>query len=200
MRKALLALTLSLAVACTACSTAWVSTLDSILAAGAPALINILQIVSAASGNPMSTSLASKINVDAADIKTLAAAFAADGGSNSCTTLQNAIATYQADQSSVLQIAQVSDSATETKITLLASLVAGTVSAITAVIPSCQSPAALAKSMKAGPPLKVRSFVSDYNAILKAKTGNPKVDELTPQLVIHQHSKFARYVTAGILK
>ena len=46
MKKTCLSFALSLVLFCTACSTAWVSTLDSILAAAAPALINILQIVS----------------------------------------------------------------------------------------------------------------------------------------------------------
>jgi len=71
MRKALVVL-LSLAMFCAACSTAWVSTLDSILAAAAPALINILQIVAVANGQPMNTNLEAKINADATVIKTLA--------------------------------------------------------------------------------------------------------------------------------
>ncbi len=71
MKKALIGV-LFLAVTCTACSTAWVSTLDSILAAAAPALINILQIVAVANGQPMNAGLAAKINSDAGDIKTLA--------------------------------------------------------------------------------------------------------------------------------
>ena len=58
----------------------------------------------------MNSTLAAKINGDAAAIKTLAADFAKDGGSNACTTLQNAVATYQVDQALVLQLAQVRDS------------------------------------------------------------------------------------------
>jgi len=75
MKKALI-VALFLAVSCTGCSTAWVSTLDSILAAAAPALINILQIVAVANGQPMNAGLAAKINSDAANIKTLAGDFA----------------------------------------------------------------------------------------------------------------------------
>jgi len=199
MRKALV-IALSLAMFSTACSTAWVSTLDSILAAAAPALINILEIVAVANGKPPDGNLVAKIDTDAAAIKTLAADFAKDGSTNVCSTLQLAIATYAADQKLVLQVAQVSDPNTQTKITLLADLVTGTVQAITAVIPSCQVPASLAKSFKAEPPLKVRIFVSEYNKILVIKTGKKEVDALTPKLVIHEHSKFARYVTAGGLK
>src|SRR5271156_5650024 len=74
--KKILVVVLSLAMFCTACSTAWVSTLDSILAAAAPALINILQIVAVANGQPVNSALAAKINADATAIKTLAADFA----------------------------------------------------------------------------------------------------------------------------
>lgn len=195
-----LALALSLAMFSTACSTAWVSTVDSIIAAAAPALINILQIVAVAKGGAMNSGLASKINTDAAAIKTVAADFAKDGSTNTCTTLQSAIATYQSDQVLVLQVAQVSDSATQTKIALLTDLVAGTVQAITAAIPACQAPASLRRTFEVGPPLKLRSFVTTYNAILRAKTGNPDVDALTPKLAIHQHSKMARVLTLGLAK
>lgn len=57
MKKILIAAILAATVTLTGCSTAWVSTLDSILAAAAPALINILQIVAVAEGKPMNSGL-----------------------------------------------------------------------------------------------------------------------------------------------
>ena len=201
MRKALIVV-LSLAMFCTACSTAWVSTLDSILAAAAPALINILQIVAVANGQPVNTNLSAKINADATIIKTLASDFAkASSGSSAgfCQQLQSAVSVYQADQQLVLQIAQVGDSNTQTKITLLADLVAGTVNAILAVIPSCQN-AAVARHMKTLPPYNVSTFADHYNSILLAPTGNAAVDAATPKLKLHQHSKLMRAVTLGRLE
>jgi len=201
MRKVLV-VALSLAMFCTACSTAWVATLDSILAAAAPALIDILQIVSVANGQPVNGNLAAKINADAAVIKTLAADFAkASSGSapGVCQQLQAAVSAYQADQQLVLQAAQVSDPNTQTKITLLADLVAGTVSAITALIPSCQNAAAI-RSTKIAPPYSVSTFADHYNSILVAKTGNAAVDAVTPKLKLHQHSKLVRSVTFGRLQ
>jgi hypothetical protein len=188
---------------CTACSTAWVSTLDSILAAAAPALIDILQIVAVANSQPVNSNLAAKINADATVIKTLAADFAkvsAGSAPGVCQQLQAAVNAYQADQQLVLQVARVSDSNTQTKITLLADLVAGTVDAITAVIPSCQAPASLAKTSKTAPPLKLKTFVSEYNAILVTPTRKKEVDALTPKLRLHQHSKFVRSVSFGRLQ
>jgi len=200
MRKALVVL-LSIAMFCTACSTAWVSTLDSILAAAAPALVNILQIVAVANGQAMNSNLAAKINADATVIKTLAGDFAkASSGSapGVCQQLDAAVVAYQADQALVLQVAQVSDSKTQTKITLLANLIAGTVQAITAVIPSCQTNAQA--SFEALPPYSVSSFAEHYNSILVAPTGNAAVDAATPALKLHRHSKFVRAVTFGRLQ
>ena len=200
--KATLGVALALAMLSTGCSTAWVVTLDSILAAAAPALINILQIVAVAQGQPINSNLVAKINADATAVKTLAADFAkASSGSapGICQELQAGVNAYEADQQLVLQVAQVSDPMTQTKIAMLADLVAGTVSAITAAIPSCQS-AAVAGNLKAAPPYSVSTFVVDYNRILVTATGNRAVDAATPKLKLHRHSKLVRIATIGQLQ
>ena len=200
--KRLLVVALSLAIFCTACSTAWVTTLDSILAAAAPALINILQIVAVANGQPVNSNLAAKINADATVIRTLAADFASASSGSApgvCQELQAAVNAYQVDQQLVLQVAQVSDANTQTKITLLADLVAGTVNAITAVIPSCQN-AAATRSVGTPPTYIISAFADHYNSILAAKTGNAAVDAATPRLKLHRHSKIVRMVTFGRLQ
>ncbi len=197
--KKLLAVVLCLVVFCTACSTAWVSTVDAILAAAAPALINILQIVAVANGQAVNTTLEAKINADAAAIKTLAADFAqASTGAapTVCGQLNAAIGEYQSDQTLVLQVAQVKDQNTQTKITLLAGLVASTVQAITAVIPACQANSNLFRAL---PPYNVATFVDHYNGILVAPTGNQAVDAATRKLRLHRHSKMARVLTLGRL-
>jgi hypothetical protein len=200
--KITLVLALSIAMFCTACSTAWVSTLDTILAAAAPALINILQIVAVANGRPMNGTLAAKINGDAAAIKTLAGDFAKASSQSApgvCQQLQAAIGAYQTDQQLVLQVAQVSDPNTQTKITLLSNLVAGTVEAITAVIPSCNN-ASSSGGFRTAPPYSASSFAAHYNEILIAPTGNAAVDAATAKLKLHQHSKLARSITFGLLQ
>jgi hypothetical protein len=201
MRRALV-VALSLTMFCTACSTAWVSALDSILATAAPALINILQIVAVANGQPVNGDLEAKINADASVIKTLAANYASASSGSApgvCQELQAAVAAYQTDQQLVLEVAQVSDSNTQTKITLLADLVAGTVNAITAAIPSCQN-AAASRSIKVSPSYRVSTFADQYNSILLAKTGNPVVDAETVKLKLHRHSKLVRAMTFGRLQ
>ena len=198
--KIALSVFLSLVIVLTGCSAAWVSTIDSILAAAAPALIDILQIVSVAEGKPYNTALATKINQDAADLKKLAADFSANSNSHGCQLLQASISTYQGDIQTVLQVAQVSDPNTQNKVILLTGLVAGTVQAIVAVIPSCQAPASIMRAMAVQPPAGTRQFVISYNRYLTAKTGNPQVDKLTPTLKIHQHSAFVRVVSLGLAK
>jgi hypothetical protein len=200
--KIILVFTLSVAIVLTGCSAAWISTIDSILAVAAPALIDILQIVAVANNQPLNSGLAAKINTDASAIELLARDFAKASSASSsgiCQQLEAAINTYEIDQQLVLQVAQVSDTNTQTKITLLADLVAGTIQAITAVIPSCQN-AASTRGFKVRSDLTLRDFVTEYNAILKIETGNAAVDALTPKLAIHQHSKIERAMTLGLLK
>ena len=191
---------LSFAMFCVGCSTAWVSTLDSILRVAAPALVNILQIAAVAENQPMNSGLAVKINADTAAITALAADFAkASSGSAGgvCQELQAAVSTYSADQQLVLQVAQVSDPNTQQKITLLTDLVAGTVDAIMAVIPSCES-ATLSQAMSK-PAYSISTFAADYNKILVTKTGNAEVDAVTPRLKLHQHSNIVRWISLGRL-
>jgi hypothetical protein len=199
--KKLLAASLLLAVFCTACSTAWVSTLDSILAAAAPALINILEIVAVASGQPVNALQVAKINADATAIKTLASDLATASSIAApgvCSQLQAAIGTYEQDQQLVLSAAHVGDANTQTKIGLLSGLVAGTVDTILTVIPSCYASQSAAFAVAPAPGLK--NFVTNYNAILTAKTGNAAVDALTVNRKLHQHSKVIRLTTFGMLQ
>jgi hypothetical protein len=195
--KKVLIVALSLAMFCTACSTAWVSTLDSILAVAAPALINILQIVAVANGQPVDGNLTTKIDADATIVKTLAGDFAMASSLTApgvCLQLQAAVSVYQADQTLVLQVAHVSDANTQTKITLLADLVGGTVVAIESVIPSCESGPA-ANTLRSTPPYSLTTFVNRYNGVLVMPTGNPAVDAVTRKLKLHRHSVLARAVT-----
>jgi hypothetical protein len=200
--KRILVVALTFAMLCTGCSTAWVSTLNSILAVAGPALINILQIVAIANNQPMNSALANKINVDAAAVKTLAADFA-KASSNSapgvCLQLEAAVSSYQADQQLVLQVAQVSDASTQTKITLLTDSIASTLGAITALIPTCADTTDF-QMMKTAPSESFSTFAARYNSILVAKTGNAAVDTLTPKLKLHEHSKFVRMVSMGSLR
>jgi len=198
--KTLLALILSFTILLTGCSPAFVTTIDTIISVAGPALINILEIVAISKGVPVDQGLVTKVNTDVTNIKTLVNDFANASSTASpgvCAQLQAAISQYQADQTLILSTAQVSDPATQTKITLLSNLVAGTVQGILTVLPQCQAPKA---TFGAKSPLDVKNFVTSYNAILTAKTGNPAIDALTAKRKLHEHGKFARYASLGMLK
>lgn len=199
--KFILAIVLSMALATVGCTTSWVTTVDTILVAAAPALTNILEIIAIANGVPVNSALVNKIATDAGLIKTLSADFqkaSATAGPGVCAQLQGAIGAYQADQALVMQAAQVSDVNTQNKIVVLSELVAGTVQTVLALVPPCSPTAAPAK-MTVASSLRLSTFVSTYNSVLVAKTHNPAVDAATPKLVIHQHSKFVRKVSFGRL-
>ena len=197
-----LAVTLVCAMACTGCSSsAWVSSLDAILAAAAPALTNILEIVAVANGQPVDGALAEKIKVDAAAVETLAGDLAkgsTESAQGVCQQLRAAVSVYQNDEKLVLQAAQVSNSDTQTKIVLLTDLVASTLNAITAVIPSCQN--AVLAQRRAENTYDPSNFAGRYNSVLLDKTGNVAVDALTPKLKLRQHSKVLHVLTFGRIR
>ena len=204
MKKTLLCIVLIATMFAAACSTAWVSTLDSILAAAAPALIDILQIYALSSGKAVPAALVSKINADAAAVKSTATDFAnasATAGPGACAQLQTALTTYEADLPAVLAVAQVSNVNTQNKIDTLSALVIGTFGALEPVIPGCSAPAVanlkvLVKT--AAPPLKLKNFVTSYNAVLTSKTNDAPVDKATPKMKLHYHSKAVRVLTLGV--
>jgi hypothetical protein len=199
MKKALLALILCFTMTLTGCTAAWVSTVDTVLAVAAPALTSILQIVAIANGRPLNTGLVNKINADVAEVKKLASDFSkasASAGPGVCKQLEGAIGVYGQDVQAVLVVAHVTNPATQQKIEILSTLVIGTVDAILAVIPACQS-SATAKKSYTNQTFDAKKFVKDYNDALVAKTGNVAVDSLTPKLKLPYHSKAYRY-TIGL--
>lgn len=199
--KGILVGVLLLAMFCTACSTAWVSTVDSILAVAAPALINILEIVAVANGQPLDSVEVAKINTDVSALQTLASDFANASPANAagiCAKLQGAISVYQQEEELILSIAQVSDANTQNKIALLSGLVEGTVNSILAVIPPCHATQNGALELAAAP--SVKKFVVSYNAILTAKTGDAAVDALTAKRRLYGHSKLVRTLSLGRLE
>ena len=208
IKKQILALVLSLAliivtVPMGGCSfsPAWLTTIDSVLTAGAPALINILNIISIAKGQPLNTTLAAKITFDAAQIKTLGAAFesaSAAAAPIACAQLQAAISVYSADQAQIFAMTPGVDPATQVKIQSLSALISGTVTLILSLIPSCQAAATMRDSLaKTAVPVPLRQFVSSYNSLLVVKTGNAAVDLYTAKHKVHVHSKMVRVLSFG---
>jgi len=199
MKKVLLPVILLALIVTFGCSVAWVSTLDSILAAAAPALIDILQISALSQGKPFNSQIAAKVNADAAALKSTAADFASASNAaqpGACSQLQAALTTYEQDLPLVLSVAKVSNPNTQGKIETLSALIVG-------VFGSIEPPAisAMRAQVKVStPPMNVKDFVTTYNAVLVSQTGETKVDEATPKMKLHYHSGFVRFITLGIAK
>ena len=206
--KKLLIPVLLLTIVLSGCSTAWLTTLDSVLAAAAPALINILQIAALSKGltaSSASAQLTAKINADAAALQKSASDFAsasAAAAPGACAQLQAALTTYQSDLPAVLQVAQVSNANTQSKIETLSALVVGVFGCIEPLIPNCQAPKmmGLAGATHSAPPLELKNFVQAYNAVLVSPVNDKAVDAETSKMKIHRHGKFARAVTLGVLR
>lgn len=200
--RSMLAVALLTCIVLVGCSTTWVTTFDNILTAAAPALINVLNIIAIAEGQPINAPLEAKINGDAASLKTLAVDFSTASASAApgvCSQLQSAISTYAQDQQQVLSLANVVDPAVQQKIAVLSALISGSVSAVMAVVPNCNSLAAAPQraNLKAAPPLPLKDFVRNYNAELAKRTGNGMVDKFTSSHKVHVHGGLMRVASLG---
>ena len=185
------------------CSVTWVGTVDKLLAVAAPALNNILSIVSLATNKPVNQALEDKITQDAANLKKLAADFASASGSNAptaCQELQAGVAVLNDDAATVLSIVQSIGPAGGNLAAIFAAADSFVI-AIVALIPSCKTPAALRLSIpKAVAAIDSNKMVSTYNAVLVVPSGNAKVDEYAKSHKIHAHSKVVRILSFGKLK
>lgn len=164
-----------------------------------PAISTILQIVALVQGGAANTALPAKVSADVAALEKLYADFEAANSTSKGSIeaeIQAGFTTLNADLSSVFSVAQVSDKNTQAKITALIGLVESAVQIAEAAIPT-PTPATLAAVRVAPVKLDAESFVSSFNKILTAKTGNQEVDEKTPHLRIHHHGMFLRVVSFG---
>ena len=184
-----------------ACSTAWVSKLDTIIAAAAPALINVLNIVSIAEGKPVNTALEAKITADAANLKVVAADLAAASAAAAptvCAQTQAAAQSILADSQAVFQIVQVSSAASQTNALLVFQAADAIIVTVTSLIPSCASPVVAMSFAKAKlEALDANALVSNYNTVLVKPTGKPLVDAYNKKHKIHAHSFFKRVISVG---
>jgi hypothetical protein len=192
--KALLACVLSLSLVTYGCSTAqFFTVLDQV----APAVLNVLQIVTIFTGHPANTALSTKVSADVAATEKLysdytSASSAAQPGIKN--DINAAFVVLNSDLGVIFSAAQVSDHNTQLKIAALIGLIQTSVSIAEAIIPSPTPAATLSSKLDAD------TLVASYNKILTAPTGNKAVDKYTRTHQLHIHSKLARVATAGILK
>ena len=201
MKKAFLAFVLTATLIVQGCSLAWVSKLDTIVAAAAPSLINVLNIVAIAEGKPVNTALEAKITADAANLKIVAADLAAAGASaapTACAQTQAAVAVITDDAQIVLQIVQVSSAASNTNAMVVFQAADAIIVTIASLVPSCAAPVvAKSKAVDKLQALDVNTLVSNYNTALVKSTGKPLVDAYNKKHKIHAHSFVVRVLSVG---
>jgi len=214
--QVLLAAVLCGAVLWTACSTAWMSEAEQIVAALIPATANLVTLVATLQGK----------NVSAADLQTIQSAGAqagadlqlmqslitqyqkADAAAQPGLLSQNQVAmgAVQSTLNGVLPALHIKDAATQAKITAVIGILLSEVQSVAAIVPLVNASASpgimamAAKQVRKQPPLTASAFVNSYNATITAKTGNTELDHATAGLRIHVHEKFARWASAGLLK
>ena len=195
IQKGLLVIFLSYVLILQGCSLAWIGTLDTILAVAAPALNNVITIVDLSENKPVDQTLETKITNDAANLKLLAAQFAAASGPTptSCQEVQAAVAVLNDDSAVVLQLVQASGS---TNFAAILAAADAFVVVITGLIPQCNTPAAVAKSKasvsKKLAKVNVSAMIDNYNNALTKPTGKSAVDAYTKANKLHKPNLFVR--------
>src|SRR5271170_5935255 len=197
----------------TACSTAWISEVEQIVAALIPATANIVTLVATLQGKDVSASDLQRIQSAGtqaeADLQLMqslitryqkADATAQPGLLNQ---IQAAMSAVQLTLNGLLPALHIKDAATQAKITAVVGILLSEVQSVAAIVPlvnpsaSTEMMARAAKQVKKQPPLTASEFVSSYNATMTAKTGNADLDHAAAGLGIHLHGKFARWASAG---
>jgi hypothetical protein len=187
-----------------ACSTTWISKLDTIIAVAAPSLLNVLNIVAIAEGKPVDAALEAKITADAANLKVVAAQLAAASAAaapTACAQTQAAVQVINDDAQLILQIVQVSSASSTTNALVVFQAADAIIITITALIPSCATPVATRELARARlTTLDTNKLISDYNFVLTRPTGYPNVDNFNRTHQLHAHNKFVRVITLGHAK
>jgi hypothetical protein len=215
-RRVLMVLMLSGTLIWMACTTAWISEAEQIVAALIPATANLVALVATLQGS----------NVSAADLQTIQSAGSQAGAD--LQLMQSLIAQYQKAEAAAqpgllnqiqaaLQAVQltlngllpalhIKDAASQAKITAVVGILISEAESVAAIVPLVSASASpgmtamAARQVKRQPPLSASEFVTSYNATMSAKSGNSELDHATAGLRIHVHGKFSRWASAGLLK
>jgi hypothetical protein len=214
--KTMLALTLCVTLMCTACSTAWISEAEPIVAALVPAAANIVALVAMLQGESVSANdletiqnAGSQAGADLQVLQSLIAAYQkADAAAQPgiLNQVQAAIQGAQSTMNGLLPALHIKDAATQAKITAVVGIMLSEIQSLAAIVPLVDpsaSPGTRAMALmqvKKQPPLTASEFVSSYNTTMTAKTGNAELDHATAGMRIHLHGQFARWASAGLLK
>jgi len=213
--KGLMAIALCGTVPWTACSTAWVSEAEQIVAVLIPATANIVTLVMTLQGQVSVADLktvqsaGSQAAADLQLIQSLTAQYQkADAAARPglLNEIQAAVSATQSTLNGLLPALHIKDPATQAKITAVVGILLSEVQSVAAIVPLAKPSASAEmrklaeKQIKKQAPLTANEFVGSYDATMTAKTGNAELDHAAAGLRIHLHDKTLRWASAGLLK
>jgi hypothetical protein len=173
--KKLLALTLCCTLFFTGCSAAWLSTFDGYLKIAGPILIQILDIVALAKGQPVNATLQAKILADEKSVQALADSVSQATSTDitsTCAAFNVAVATFAGDLTQIEQLANIGPN-TSGEITAAVGIAEAAIQEIEAPIAACSTaPKATAMITLRSAVLKVKSpndVVRRFNAVVDSK-------------------------------
>lgn len=186
-----------LAVSQTACSTAQIVT-D--ITKFTPVLIDILQIAAVASGNS-TTALQTKVTTDSADAQTLVQDYLSKGSVGIWNDMNAALNVLSDDANTVFQLANVVTGASQAKVGLIVASGQTLFAIIESLLPSAPASINAVMSVRhfsAHAPtskLTLGDWTTSWNKLMTSKSGDPKLDAVTPKMQIHLHSWAVRHAT-----
>ncbi len=199
--RAALAAVLGCTLIWTACSTAWITQAEEILAALIPAAANLITLITALQGNGVSArdlqlieGASTQAQTDLQLINTLITQYqqAADAAAQASllAKIQTAIGSVQSNLGGLLAALHISDAATQSKVAAVIGLILSEVQSLEAIIPlvHAASTAQASAGLKAGKvkaPLTAGEFRASYNSIMTAKTGNAPLDGAATKCRLH---------------
>jgi hypothetical protein len=200
----------------TACSTAWISEAEKIVAVLIPATANVVTLVATLQGKTVTASdlqtiqsAGTQAGADLQLMQSLVSQYQkADASAQPglLNQIQAATSAVQLTLNGLLPALHIKDVATQAKVTAVVGLLLSEVESMAAIVPvvnASASPAMMSMSRRQvtrQPPLTANEFVSSYNNTMTARTGNSELDHAAAGLRIHEHGKFARWASGGLLK
>jgi hypothetical protein len=215
VRKSLMAAVMCGMLMWMACSTAWVSEAEQILAALIPGIANAVTLAAMFQGDVSGADLravqraGSEAGATVQSIQSLITQYQkADAAAQPglLNKIQAALTSVQATLNGLLPALHIKDAATEAKIAAVVGILLAEVESVAAIVPLLSPGASpgirtmAARRVQRRPPPSATEFVAAYNAAMTAKTGKQELDHATAGLRIHRHGEFARWASAGLLK
>jgi hypothetical protein len=198
-----------------ACSTAWIGEAEQIVGVMMPGIANVVTLVAMLQGRDTSNadlqtvqSGGAQVEGDLQLLQSLITQYEradATGQNSLLRQIQAEISAVQENLTGLMSELHIKDPATQGKITAIVEVLLAEVQSIEAIVPpvnagESQMMRFAQQSARIRPPLSASEFVSSYDAIMGAKTGQADLDRAASVLLIHEHGKFARWASAGLLK